>query len=163
MSSQLKSESKVLPEIVTQVGESFLEELGVARFKWIIKDFKEHLDLGETIHSPVCELEIIKPYVSPRSFHLEMEIPNKNPCTNCPIFLVNGCGLLKIALESYSPNWKGFDFNVSLITSIVQTSLRKKHVMTLTLPSQKNYYLLPKEVTIEIRVALCQSTQKIVL
>jgi len=149
---------KVVPEVVS--GKSFLSELGVIRFKWTIEDFKGFLDIGQTIISPSFNMETTAPSSKVRSFHLEMEIPSKAQDTKYPIYLVNETGgeiLTKITLEGFYCN--PCVVSVSLETGVVVHKLKeKKQVMTVTL-SKSNHF--PKEVTIEIKVTLCQPAETI--
>jgi len=164
MSSQTKLKSNVVPNV--SKGETYFAELGVAKFEWTIKDFNGFVDLGKTIRSPSFNMDTTDPQTKVRSFHLEMEIPNKKPGSHCPVFLVNETGgeiLMKIYLESFSPEIAAYSpyVVVSLnATIVVQTSSEDKaNVMTVTLPDP---IYLPKEVTIKIRVALSQPAEKIV-
>jgi hypothetical protein len=165
MSSQTKLKSNVVPKVFK--GETYFAELGVAKFEWTIKDFNGFVDLGKTIRSPSFNMDTTDPQTKVRSFHLEMEIPNKKPGSHCPVFLVNETGgeiLIKISLESFSPKYSAYSPYVDLkldATVVVQTSEEdKKKVMTATLPSNPIY--LPKEVTIKVQVALSQPAEKIV-
>ena len=67
-----------------RVGRTYHEGTKV---KWTIKDFGGQLArAGQSIQSPRFFLQ--GPAQNLRSFHLEMEIPNKNPGTNCPVYLI---------------------------------------------------------------------------
>ena len=170
MSSQIKPQPNVLPNVVPEVvnGESFFAELGVVRFKWTIRDFKGFLNIGQTISSPSFNMETSNTRPKVRSFHLEMEIPSKAQDTKYPIYLVNEEGgeiLTKITLEGWSPEYRFR--SVSPYVSVCSESGsafhslgNRKKVMIVTLHSSESS--LPNEVTITIKVTLCQPAKKIV-
>jgi hypothetical protein len=192
MSSQIKTEPNalpnavpytsddlvplVVPNVVPRVfpknvfGTSFFAEIGVVSFKWTIQDFKEFLELGRTIISPSFQMETTDPLLKVHSYHLEMEIPNKQPRSKCPIFLINETGgeiLTKITLDGYSPQHVGYNtlrrcLYLSLDASTVVQKDEKIKVMTVTLPDSEASYYFPKGVTIAITVTLCQPAKKIV-
>ncbi len=175
MSSQIKTEPNVLPNVVPEVvpnidpevinGKNFLAELGVAKFKWTIEDFKEFVDIGQTISSPSFNMETTDPLMKVRSFHLEMEIPRPISNAQFPIFLVNETGgeiLTKITLEDFGPKNQGGHFplpyvSVSLGSRVGYMPEERKNIFGICL--LKGF---PKEVTITIKVTLCQSAKKIV-
>ncbi len=160
-------------------GESFLVDLGVARFKWTIRDFKEILNFGKTIRSPNFEMETTDPsilhYPDPaivsftdpatkvRSFRLEMVIPKKALKMQCPVYLVNETGgeiLTKVALQSYSPKWDTYvvvsmeadasqSTNDTSSRNDASTNVRKK-VLTVTLPG--DWLFFPDEMSVEVKV-----------
>jgi hypothetical protein len=175
MASQIKTELNILlnilpnvvPNVVPEVvnGKNFLVELGVVRFKWTIEDFKEFVDIGQTIISPSFNMETTDPLMKVRSFHLE--IVNPRPIFNAqfPIFLVNETGgeiLTKITLEDFGPQNLGYHnpppyANVCLVSGgVVHMPEGRKEFLAI---SQRGF---PKEVTITIKVTLYQSAKKIV-
>jgi hypothetical protein len=196
MSSQIKTEPNVLPNVVPHTlddlvprvvpnvvpnviprvfhrnvsGTSFFAKIGDVSFKWTIQDFKEFLELGQTIVSPSFQMETTDPLLKVHSYHLEMEIPNKQPRSKCPIFLINETGgeiLTKITLNGYSPQHVGVNTHrqclyLSLDASTVVQKDEKIKVMTVTLPDSEASYYFPKGVTIAITVTLCQPAKQIV-
>jgi hypothetical protein len=165
MSSQVKVESTLIPKVVK--GESFLTQIGVTRFQWTIKNFKDMLHCFQTIKSPSFTVDIIDPSTKAKkvqSYHLEMEILSNEQIEN-PIHLVQDTGekslLMKISLESYGPKAGGVRhtgnyINVSLETAnaFMFSAKNKNTVMIITLPGYESS--LPEEVTIEIQVTLSQ-------
>jgi hypothetical protein len=175
MSSQIKIEAKVVPKVVS--GKTFLKKLGEVTFEWTIEDFKQFLELGQAIKSPRFEIETTDPSMNVRSFHLEMEMPNKGPHSEClafPVFLVNETGgdyLMKMFLFGSSPKFTGVSqphVSVKLNASVVgQPSPGPRcmdwntrlEVMTVTVaPSNP-----PKEVVIATKFALVNVSEKNVL
>jgi hypothetical protein len=171
MSSPTKVEQNIVPKVVK--GESFLAELGVTRFQWTIKNFKGFLGSYQMIKSPRFSIDIINPSTSSKkvqSFHLDMVLPNKNPGTQCPVFLIQETDekvLTKTTLESFGPKNAGSYY----CTPYVQVSLEaanvfemsandRKKVMTIALPNSVGCF--PDELTIEVQVALSQPAEKIV-
>jgi hypothetical protein len=136
----------VVPEVVN--GENFIAELGVARFKWTIRDFKEFLEIGQTIISPSFNMETTDPLSKVRSFHLEMasprwpvrvgqsEMASPRPISSAefPIFLVNETGgeiLTKISLEDFGPKEQGgrsiVSFGGPYMVSFVKYCVKSKY------------------------------------
>jgi hypothetical protein len=86
-----------------RVGDIYRE---ATKVKWTIKDFEGELTrAGQSIRSPRFSLR--DSVQNLRSFHLEMEIPNKTPGTRCPLNLIREDEAGQIAttnpLEEYPP------------------------------------------------------------
>jgi hypothetical protein len=164
MSSQIKTQPNVLRNVVPEVddGKSFLAELGVARFKWTIEDFKGFLDIGQTIKSPSFKMETTDPVSKVRSFHLEMVNPRPISNAQFPIFLVNETGgeiLTKITREDFGPETgTPRKFSVSLERGVVVHKLKEKKQVLSVVPYDN---FLPNKVTIGIKVTLCQPAETI--
>ena len=165
----MSSKFKIDPKDVSQVvqGKSFLAELGGIRFIWTIHDFQDSVELGLTIKSPSFEIKTTDPSVNVHLFHLEMEIPKKDPNNDgivFPVFLVNETGgdiLMKIALLDFSLSYKELFMpcvSVSLNANVVvQTpSNVRKMIMSVT-PS-----IFTEEVNIAIKITLVQAVKQIV-
>jgi hypothetical protein len=147
-------------------GESFIGEKEVVTFQWVIKDFKEFLDFDQVIgciKSPSFKMD-----QADRSFRLEMELQKNTPASQgrqCPVFLVNETGgemLLKIALEDYGPkNLVEVSLEAGVVahtSCFILTSEDWKKVMTVKLPASWNNF--PNEVTIKIKLTLCQPAKR---
>jgi hypothetical protein len=169
MSSQFKAEPNVFSTVVK--GKTFLDKLGEVTFEWTIEDFKQFLELGQTIKSPSFDIETIDPSMNVRSFHLEMEIPNKE-CPAFPVFLVKETGgdyLMKMILFGSSPKFTGLNqpyVSVKLNASVVgqpSPGPRRRdwntrlEVMTVT------PIFSPKDVVIAVEFTLFKVSEKNVL
>ncbi len=104
-----------------------------------------------------------------------MEIVGNIPNTQLPVFLVNetvGEIVTKVTLERFSPEFypgldKGPYVDLQLEGhSCFPTSIDRKHVMTFSFPCMDVGYpeeelYFPDEVSIELKVTLCQPAEKI--
>ena len=143
-------------------GKSYFAEQGSTEFKWTIEEFGSFLDFGQTVKSPSFTIDATDASSKVASFHLEMEVPRKTPYSQCPIFLIQetaGEFLTKIALQSSSPKSTVYgNFYVKLDISVVQMSFDdRKKVLSAYLPSYIPY--IPKDVTIDLKVAICKPTE----
>ena len=163
--SQLEME----PKVVTTVGESYFAKNGISSHKWIIRNFEVFLDEGKRFRSTSFKIETTDPSNEVYWFHLEMEIPNKEQNTICPIYLVSETGgdvVVEIALEDYSPQHPGPFYETCkyiLVEAFLGPKFLKdrKHIMNLTLP-RSGWNFPDGDVIIEVKVALCQPAERIV-
>ncbi len=163
------SQVEMEPKVVWTVGESYFAENDIAGFKWTIRDFQVYLDAAKTIRSPSFEVVTTDPSNKIRLFHLEMEIPNKEPNTKCPIYLVNemsGGVVAKMSLEGFSPQHPGPFYKTCkyvLVDAFIGPKFVKnrKQVMTLTLP-RSGWNFPDGDVTIAVKVTLCMPAERIV-
>jgi hypothetical protein len=155
------SQDDVEPKVIMTDGESYYAGNGTSGFKWIIRDFRVFLDAAKTFRSPSFKVGAADPSTKIRLFHLELEIPNKERNTKCPIYLVNETGgdvVPKIALEGFSPQHPGPFYETCkyvLVNAFVGPKFVKdrKQVMTLTLP-RTGWNFPDGDVIIKVRVAL---------
>ncbi len=162
MSSQVKVEPTLVPKVVK--GESCLNQIGVTRFQWTIKNFNDMLRCFQTIKSPSFTIDIIDPSTKAKkvqSYHLEMEFPNSK--LQCLVHLVQETGekslSTKISLESFAPKvgaipGKYISVTLETANAFMFSAKNKNTVMIITLPGYECSY--PDEVTIEVQVTLSQ-------
>jgi hypothetical protein len=148
-------------EMEPKVGEIYCAGNGVSGFQWILKDFQGLPDAAQLIRSPSFKVETTDPSRKIHLFHLELEIPNKQRNTKCPIYLVNETGgevVTKVALEGFSPQHPGPFYETCkyvLVNDFHGPIFVKdrKQVLTLTLP-RSGWNFPDGDVVIKVRVAL---------
>jgi hypothetical protein len=154
MSSQVKVEPTLVPKVVK--GESFLTQIGVARFQWTIKNFNDVSNCFKAIQSSSFSVDIIDPSTKAKkvqSYHVEMEFTNNKP--PFPVYLVQETGEKSLSTKiSLIGNYKRDEVMLEKVHIFLLSANNKKKFMNVT--PQKNLISFPEEVTFEIQVTLNQ-------